>query len=627
MSYDVTTVTIKGAELLAAASASDKLILAGCDATQTYITKANAILVENRPASPFSNSTNVRLEGSTDSHVFMRIFFVAGQSTGGDVNSLYLYGHKESAPGTEYVIAIMSSQTAFHLPEEGDISNTYGTLLDIVFNVATGSIESVTSSVYATYSEYADLRDRAVTTHKQGEPTVGEDQSIRGKKHFIGAVETEQTIDYVGSDSNSIIRKPLPGFVSDTTLTTQYGASTTKSFTVNGSSKAFYTSSLSFETTDDAHEIVSHVTKDTHKLNLNAYQLNNGGGVSRSFAIESQVLKSSITTTLASVSTHLDRNFVTISSGGGYYTDEQETGRLELMAQEPLHNVSAKVILNTEYPSGNTAYPTSKISISSKELTIEANDEVNIESDIVRFYVGDNSGKTIVVTCNDESLTINNVYSSSLGASLTFSKNVDGDEYSIYPDKKAGTEIINLGLSMTNEFDNVYATTFHGSLSGNASTATSATSASSATNDVNGHALTSYFRGVGSPYGSHIVFKDGTADTETNVPVNDCVSYSVQGKKYPTDSIFSGIGAVGLFCYVGTSESYPFTKMPGDTVSGTELKTAGLGRDETTGDVSIYAQSAGSATYMSGTWVLLSYLYKEDENHTPLVLAVKTSLT
>lgn len=185
MAYDVTTLTIKGTELLASATAANNLVVAGCDATQTFVPKASAVTVQNRPANPYSNTTSVRLEGATENHVFIRIFFKEGESTGGDVNTLYLYGHSASDPTHDYVIAVMSSQTPFHLPEDGDISNVYGTLLDIIYNVADGSVSTVTASVYATYSEYADLRDRAVTTHKMGQPIVGDNQTIYGNKTFI----------------------------------------------------------------------------------------------------------------------------------------------------------------------------------------------------------------------------------------------------------------------------------------------------------------------------------------------------------------------------------------------------------------------------------------------------------
>lgn len=190
MAFDVMTLTVKGTELLAAATTADKLVIAGCDATTTFIQQSDAVNVENRPVSPLSTTTDTYLEKSTNNHVFIRVFFVAGQSTGGDARSLYVFGHKESDPTNNYVLGVLSSQDSFHLPEEGDISNTYGALLDIIYSPANGSVSTATTSVYATYGEFADLRDRAVTTHKRDLPTTGDDQTIYGVKTFVDKIKT-----------------------------------------------------------------------------------------------------------------------------------------------------------------------------------------------------------------------------------------------------------------------------------------------------------------------------------------------------------------------------------------------------------------------------------------------------
>ena len=104
MAFDVSTITTSGATLIAAATAANKLILAGCDATTDVLTQAQALAVTSRPATPLSTSTRVFLEGAADNHVYCRAIFVAGESTGGDANSLYLYGYSESDPSTIIVL-------------------------------------------------------------------------------------------------------------------------------------------------------------------------------------------------------------------------------------------------------------------------------------------------------------------------------------------------------------------------------------------------------------------------------------------------------------------------------------------------------------------------------------------
>ena len=188
MAYDTNTITAKGAELLAAATAADKLILDGCDATTTYLDAATAAAVSSRPTTPFSTTTEVSIIGYTSSHVQARAAFIAGNSTGGDVNTLYLYGHKQSAPSDIYVIYVASSQASFHLPEVGDVANVYETLFDMIYAVNANAVTTASTSTFCTLSEFNILKERTVTTHAEGDSTTGDNQVIYGQKNFENTV-------------------------------------------------------------------------------------------------------------------------------------------------------------------------------------------------------------------------------------------------------------------------------------------------------------------------------------------------------------------------------------------------------------------------------------------------------
>lgn len=184
MAFDTQTVTIKGAELLAAATAQDKLIIVGCDVTQTYMTQAQAVNISARPASPFSNTTTVTQIGSNSNHINSRVYFRAGENTGGDANTLFLYGHKQSDPTNDFVIFIASAETPFHLPVAGDVVDEWETALDIVYTINADAVGYAEQSTYCTLSEFNLLKERTVTTHKEGEPTQGDIQTIYGDKTF-----------------------------------------------------------------------------------------------------------------------------------------------------------------------------------------------------------------------------------------------------------------------------------------------------------------------------------------------------------------------------------------------------------------------------------------------------------
>lgn len=603
MAYDVTTVTVKGTELLAAATAANNLVLAGCDATQTFITKPLAINVSSRPSSPFSTTTNVRLEGSNNGHVFIRIFFTAGNSTGGDVNTLYLYGHSADDPTNDYVLAVMSSETPFHLPEEGDISNTYGTLLDIVYNVADGSVSSVTSSVYATYSEYANLRDRAVTTHSQGDPSVGENQTILGNKTFVETVSTRQPIEYIGGDALPLIKTGEPGFISDTTCSTEYGARSVVSIPINiydgtgASNKGFYTSGLKFQTRDAAHTSATATsTLDIHALKLSADQISGVDGVSRSLSIQSSTRVNDATYNLASVSTHLDRTIASVTSGGTSYIAETETGRVELVAKERLHGKSARIQLATEYVDNITSNPKSRIDSSADQIRLSTYDSTT------------QNGFDFKIT--DSSLSVEIYDGGDVGL---FTVGIQDGAYSLYGIGSISVQSVNLG---TNDypFDHVYATTVHGSV-------TNATNATNATNDANGNAITSYVKSI-SPisanYETIYLITQGNSSTQ-QLRFPEITATVLQGKDNSTDSGFGArIGAVGLFLYTGSVT----TKAPGETVSGSDLKPASLMKEYSSGDFKIISHPTTSA---SGTWSLLTYLSTSSSGDAALVLAVKIS--
>lgn len=203
--FDVNTITAAGATLIASATAGNKLVIDGCDATTDVLTKAQAVQVSTRPASPGSNTTDVALAGSTDNHVYAYAEFIRGQSTGGDFNSFFLYGHIENAPSVIRVIAVASATAATHLPESGDVTNRTELQFELTFSATDEVVTVADSSMYATRGEVQVLRERVVTTHAEGSATTGEAQSIYGQKTFKDAlvVEGDFTPDLINFSSLS----------------------------------------------------------------------------------------------------------------------------------------------------------------------------------------------------------------------------------------------------------------------------------------------------------------------------------------------------------------------------------------------------------------------------------------
>lgn len=184
MAFDVSTVTYKGAELLASATSGNKLVLAGCDAFTNSYTDVQALAVTTRVSSPMTTSTDVTLIGSTSNHVMARAVFEGGITTGGSVRTLMLFGHTESDPDDDYVIAVVSSNSDFHLPDVSDAISTFETLFDVSYNVPDSSVITTSTALFATLAEFNELKSRAVITHNQGDLTHGPTQDIYGYKSF-----------------------------------------------------------------------------------------------------------------------------------------------------------------------------------------------------------------------------------------------------------------------------------------------------------------------------------------------------------------------------------------------------------------------------------------------------------
>ena len=198
MPFTVNTITLKGAELLAAATAANPLILDGCDATQTYVDQATAVNVSARPASSYSNTTSVSIIGATDNHVVARAQFEAGTNTGGDVNTIYLYGHSQNDPSNVYVVYVCSSQTAVHLPLTTDVLTIVEILCDMIYTVTSGSVLTASTSVFTTLAEFEMLKERTVTTHKEGDPNSGDQQIIKGQKEFFDDAVFDEQVNFGG---------------------------------------------------------------------------------------------------------------------------------------------------------------------------------------------------------------------------------------------------------------------------------------------------------------------------------------------------------------------------------------------------------------------------------------------
>lgn len=212
--FDVETITAAGASLIAAATAQNKLIIDGCDARTTVLTKEQAVRVSSRPSGLGVTTNTIALGGSTDNHVYAYAEFIRGQIAGGNFNTFYLFGHSESDPSVVRVIAVSSAATPIHLPTSTDVLNRSEIQFELTFSATDEVVEVASTSMFATRGEVAILRERTVTTHAEGEPTTGENQVIYGTKQFNDYVDFGGVMKVKGLKASSASDPSVVAFTS-----------------------------------------------------------------------------------------------------------------------------------------------------------------------------------------------------------------------------------------------------------------------------------------------------------------------------------------------------------------------------------------------------------------------------
>lgn len=215
MAFDVNTITVQGAIAIASATAGNKLVIDGCDAVTSIYTQAQAVQIASRPATPDSTTTSIALAGSTENHVYAYASFIQGETgqPGGDVHSFLLYGHSENTPNVVVVVAVASSTEPVHLPEPGDVTNRTEVQFELSFSATDEVVTVAGTSMYTTRGEFLLLKNRTVTTHAEGETTVGDDQTIYGDKTFADGLAIS-TLSGISTNPITLASSVIPSGIS-----------------------------------------------------------------------------------------------------------------------------------------------------------------------------------------------------------------------------------------------------------------------------------------------------------------------------------------------------------------------------------------------------------------------------
>ena len=210
MAFTVHTLTNLGASMIASATVGNKMIIAGCALSTNQYTEPAAQQLNSIPGdSPWTTRISA---ASIDNRVEARATFLRSQGaqTGGNWYSMILFG-RMSSDGVAVLkpIAVIVSDSEFYIPEVDSSISDVSVIFSLGFNVNINTILVPTETIYALNSELSALRDVAVTTHAINDPSVGDDQDIKGTKYFEKAIGSDnglETSEFTINGNDVIVR-------------------------------------------------------------------------------------------------------------------------------------------------------------------------------------------------------------------------------------------------------------------------------------------------------------------------------------------------------------------------------------------------------------------------------------
>lgn len=183
--FDVSTITTSGAQLLAQATDGNRLVVSGCEANTTVYTAETAKAVTAPTGARISNE--IELVGVQDNKIIVRARFTQSETTGGNANSLILFGRLENdSEDTRTAICVVSNNAQFYLPSStSEAVQDFECLFTINYEIQSNVVVEQTSALECSLAEFRLLKERTVTSHKEGNPNVGDPtQNIFGEKVF-----------------------------------------------------------------------------------------------------------------------------------------------------------------------------------------------------------------------------------------------------------------------------------------------------------------------------------------------------------------------------------------------------------------------------------------------------------
>lgn len=205
MDFQNHVLTSDGRELLAQAiSSNQRIIFVRAMSSTTYMD--DAALVDLRPED-LTGPLGIIKTTSATRNVARIITEFTNQPVSAKIKTVAVMARLAAQTDAAAIVMLAQSDptAGIYIPSTAEL-NAY---IQVTFNLiisATGEVE-VTSSANVSLGDHERLLERTVTTHADGDPTVGDNQTIKGSKTFLDSAFFTRDVEADSINANNILPK------------------------------------------------------------------------------------------------------------------------------------------------------------------------------------------------------------------------------------------------------------------------------------------------------------------------------------------------------------------------------------------------------------------------------------
>ncbi len=185
MNFTNSVLTIDGQKLIAQASSANKIVFVQMLSSEIYLDESR--LTTATPTDLLGPTGTIKTASATNG-VARIIGEFTNLTTSKTVKTVAITARLSTQTDAEAIVMLAQSDpnASVYIPSISEIS----TSIQIAFNLAIGdaSTFAINSAANVSLGDHERLMERSVTTHTDGDDTVGDDQSILGDKTFNGYV-------------------------------------------------------------------------------------------------------------------------------------------------------------------------------------------------------------------------------------------------------------------------------------------------------------------------------------------------------------------------------------------------------------------------------------------------------